>query len=95
LLPRNYFAGNLKKNSTFERFMKNKSYIEEINREMEARCSIMTQKGLLQKSKNPRSFNLLVFIICGQGHTGFRQFGGSTHQDAVSRKIHQISLWCG
>jgi len=29
LLPKNYFAGNLKQDSTFERFQKNRSYIEE------------------------------------------------------------------
>ena len=44
LLPKNYFAGNLKQDSTFERFLKNRSYIEERNRELEVRCSVMTQK---------------------------------------------------
>ena len=34
LLPRNYFAGNLKHDSTFERFRKNRSYIEERNIEL-------------------------------------------------------------
>ncbi|XP_068466513.1 uncharacterized protein [Phaseolus vulgaris] len=62
LLPRNYFAGNLKQDSTFERFLKNRSYIEERNRELEARCSIMTQRDLLQNSKNLGGFNLPVSI---------------------------------
>ncbi|XP_068492181.1 uncharacterized protein [Phaseolus vulgaris] len=62
LLPRNYFAGNLKQDSTFERFMKNRSYIEERNKELEARCSVMTQKDLLQNSKNLGGFNLPVSI---------------------------------
>jgi len=31
LLPKNYFVQNLKQNSTFERFQKNRSYIEERN----------------------------------------------------------------
>ena len=62
LLPRNYFAGNLKQDSTFERFLKNRSYIEERNRELEARCSVMTQKDLFQNSKNLRGFNLPVSI---------------------------------
>jgi len=36
LFPKNYFAGNLKQDSTFERFVKNMSYIEEINRKLDA-----------------------------------------------------------
>jgi len=62
LLPRNYFAGNLKQDSTFERFLKNRSYIEERNRELEARCNVMTQRDLLQNSKNLGGFNLPVSI---------------------------------
>ena len=41
-LSRNYLAGNLKQYSIFKRFMKNRSYIKERNREREARCSAMT-----------------------------------------------------
>jgi len=37
--------------------MKNMSYIEERNRELEARCSAMTKKGLPKKSKDLGSFN--------------------------------------
>jgi len=96
LLSRNYFVGNLKQDSTFERFLKNRSYIEERNRELEARCSVMTQKDLLQKSKNSRSLNLPASIgALYVDKVALRRFGGSTHQDAVGRQIHQRSLWCG
>jgi len=62
LLPKNYFAGNLKQDSTFERFRKNRSYIEKRNIELEDRYSVIIQKGLPQKFKDPRSFNLPVSI---------------------------------
>ncbi|XP_068492294.1 uncharacterized protein [Phaseolus vulgaris] len=62
LLPKNYFAGNLKQDSTFERFRKNRSYIEEKNIELEDRYSVIIQKGLPKKFKDPGSFNLPVSI---------------------------------
>ena len=62
MLPKSYFAGNLKQDSTFERFQKNKSYIEEKNIELEDRYIFIIQKGLPKKSKVPRSFNLLVSL---------------------------------
>ena len=46
LLPKNYFAGNLKQDSTFERFRKNMSYIEERNIELEDRYNVSIRKGL-------------------------------------------------
>ena len=52
----------MKQDSTFERFLKNKSYIEERNRELEARRNVMTQTYLLQKSNDPGSFNSPVSI---------------------------------
>jgi len=62
LLPKNYFVGNLKQDSTFERFLKNKSYIEERNIELEDRYNAIIQKGLPKKSKDLGSFNLLMSI---------------------------------
>ncbi|XP_068475111.1 uncharacterized protein [Phaseolus vulgaris] len=62
MLPKNYFAGNLKQDSTFERFRKNKSYIEEKNIELEDRYNVIIQKGLPKKFKDPGSFNLPVSI---------------------------------
>jgi len=62
LLPKNYFAGNLKQDSTLERFRKNRSYIEERNIELKARYKAIVQKGLPKKSKDPESFNLSVSI---------------------------------
>jgi len=62
LLPKNYFAGNLKQDSTFERFSKNRSYIEERNIELEDRYSAIIQKGFPKKSKDPGSFILPMFI---------------------------------
>ena len=46
LLPKNYFAGNLKQDSTFERFQKNRSYIEERNIELEDRYNALIRKSL-------------------------------------------------
>ena len=62
LLRKNYFAGNLKQDSTLERFRKNMSYIEEENIELEDRYIVIIQKGLPKKSKNPGGFNLPVSI---------------------------------
>ncbi|XP_068492013.1 uncharacterized protein [Phaseolus vulgaris] len=62
LLPKNYFAGNLKQDSTFERFRKNRSYIEEKNIELEDRYNVIIQKGLPKKFKDLGSFNLPVSI---------------------------------
>ncbi|XP_068504555.1 uncharacterized protein [Phaseolus vulgaris] len=62
LLPKNYFAGNLKQDSTFERFRKNRSYIEERNIELEDGYNVIIQKGLPKKFKDPGSFNLPVSI---------------------------------
>ena len=62
LLPKTYFAGNLKQDSTFERFRKNRSYIEERNIELEDRYSANIKKGLPKKFKDPGSFNLPVSI---------------------------------
>jgi len=62
LLPKNYFAENLKQDSTLERFRKNMSYIEEKNVELEAGYNAIVQKGLPKKSKDPKSFNLPVSI---------------------------------
>ena len=62
LLPKNYFAGNLKQDSTFERFRKNRLYIEERNIELEDRSNVIIQKGLSKKFKDPGSFNLPVSI---------------------------------
>ena len=62
LLPKNYFVGNLKQDSTFERFRKNRSYIEERNIELEDRYNALIRKSLPKKFKDPRSFNLLVSI---------------------------------
>ena len=62
MLPKNYFAGNLKQDSTFERFQKNRSYIEERNIELEDRYNVIIQKGLPKKFKDPGSFNLPVSI---------------------------------
>jgi len=62
LLPKNYFAENLKQDSTLKIFRKNMSYIEERNRELEARYRAIVQKGLPKKSKDPGSFNLFVSI---------------------------------
>jgi len=62
LFPQNYFAGNLKQYSTFERFLKNMSYIEKRNIELEDRYNAIIQKGLPKKSKNLGSFNFPVFI---------------------------------
>ncbi|XP_068465847.1 uncharacterized protein [Phaseolus vulgaris] len=62
LLPKNYFAGNLKQDSTFERFRKNRSYIEERNIELEDGYNVIIPKGLPQKFKDPGSFNLPVSI---------------------------------
>ena len=58
LLPKNYFAGNLKQDSTFERFRKNRSYIEERNIEMEDRYSVIIRKAFL---KNSRTQGVLTF----------------------------------
>jgi len=52
----------VKQDSTFERFRKNRSYIEERNIELEDRYSVIIKKGLPTKFKDPKSFNLLVFI---------------------------------
>jgi len=38
------------------------SYFDEKNIELEAECSTIIKKGLPLKSKDPRSFNLPVFI---------------------------------
>jgi len=62
LLHKNYFAGNLKQDSTFEIFQKNMSYFEERNMELEDRYNVIIQKGLPKKSKDPRSFNLPMTI---------------------------------
>jgi len=56
LLPKNYFAENLKQDSTFERFQKNRSYIEERNIELEDKYNDIIQKGFPKKFKDPRSF---------------------------------------
>jgi len=40
----------------------NRSYIKERNIELEDRFSSIIQKGLPKKSKDPRSFNLLISI---------------------------------
>ncbi|XP_068498515.1 uncharacterized protein [Phaseolus vulgaris] len=53
---------NLKQDSTFERFRKNRSYIEERNIELEDRYNVIIKKGLPQKFKDPGSFNLPVSI---------------------------------
>jgi len=58
LLPKSYLAGNMKQDSTFERFMKNRSYIEERNIELEDRYSAMTKKGLPKVS---RTMEVLIF----------------------------------
>jgi len=50
------FAGNLKQDSTFERFRKNKSYIEERHIELEDRYNAIIQKGLPKQSKDPWKF---------------------------------------
>ena len=55
-LPKNYFAGNLKQDSTLERFRKNRSYIGERNIELEDRYSAIIQKDLPKKFKGPREF---------------------------------------
>ena len=60
MLPKNYFAGNLKQDSTFERFRKNRSYIEERNIELEDRYNALIRKSLPKKFKDLGSFNLLV-----------------------------------
>ena len=52
----------MKQDSTFERFRKNRSYIEEKNIELEDRYSVIIQKGLPKKLKDPGSFNLPVSI---------------------------------
>ena len=62
LLPKNYFAGNMKQDSTLERFRKNMSYIEEINIELEDRYIVIIKKCLPKKSKDLGSFNLPVSI---------------------------------
>jgi len=62
LLHKYYFAGNLKQDSTVERFLKNKSYIEKRNIDLEDRYNVIIQKGLPKKSKDPGSFNLPVSI---------------------------------
>ena len=62
LLPKNYFAGNLTQNSTFERFRKNRSYIEERNIKLEDKYSVIIRKGLPKKFKDLGSFNLPVSI---------------------------------
>jgi len=62
LLPKNYFAGNLKQDSTLKRFRKNRSYIEERNIELEDTYNAIIKKGLPKKSKDPGSFNLPVSI---------------------------------
>jgi len=45
LVPKNYFARNLKQDSTLERFRKSKIYIEERNIELEDRYSAIIKKG--------------------------------------------------
>ena len=45
LLPKNYFAGNFKQDSTLQRFRKNRSYIEERNIELENKYNAIIQKG--------------------------------------------------
>jgi len=62
LLPKNYFAGNLKQDSTFERFRKNRSYIEERNIELEDRYNALIRKNFPKKFKDSGSFNLPVSI---------------------------------
>ena len=62
MLPKNYFAGNLKQDSTLDKFRKNKSYIEERNIELEDRYRAIVQKGLPKISKDPGSFNLSMSI---------------------------------
>jgi len=52
----------MKQDSTFKRFQKNMSYIEERNIELEDRYIVIIKKGLPKKSKDPRSFNLPVSI---------------------------------
>jgi len=52
----------MKQDSTLERFRKNKIYIEEINIELNDRYSVIMQKGLPKKSKDPWNFNLPVSI---------------------------------
>jgi len=62
LPPKNYFAGNLKQDSTFERFRKNRSYIVEKYIELEDRYNGFIRKSLPQNFKDTGSFNLLVSI---------------------------------
>jgi len=62
LLPKNYFAGNLKQDSTFKRFRKNRSYIEERNIKLEDKYNTLIKKSLPKKFKDPGSFNLPMSI---------------------------------
>ncbi|XP_068461880.1 uncharacterized protein [Phaseolus vulgaris] len=53
---------NLKQDSTFERFRKNRSYIVKKYIELEDRYNGFIRKSLPQNFKDPGSFNLLVSI---------------------------------
>jgi len=57
LLPKNYFAGNLKQDSTFERFQKNRRYIEERNIELDDTMPLFEKTCL----KNPMTQKVLIF----------------------------------
>ena len=94
LLPKNYFAGNLKQDSTLERFRKNRSYIEEINTELEARYKAITQKGLPKKSKDLGSFNLPVSIGTLSVDNALLDLGASINimPLAMLRKISDLEV---
>jgi len=94
LLPKNYFAGNLKQDSTVENFRKNRSYIEERNIELEDRYNALIQKSLPKKFMDLGSFNLPMSIGALSVDNALLDLGASINLIplAMLRKIGDLEI---
>jgi len=94
LPPKNYFATNLKQDSTFERFRKNRSYIVERNIELEDRYNVLIRKSLPQNFKDIGSFNLPMTIGALSVDNALLDLGDSINLIplAMLRKIQDLEV---